>query len=322
VNDRFIVTGGAGLIGANIALRLRSLGASRLTIVDHLNHPAKQRNLDLIRPDEFIDKTDFRRRINAGPVPDTDTVFHMGACSSTTQTDTAYLHDNNFLYSRDLCNLCLRLGKRFIYASSAATYGDGALGYSDSPDLIPRLQPLNPYGRSKQMFDLWLLEQRLLDRVAGLKFFNVYGPLEDHKADMRSVVLKAFEQISATGRLNLFQSHDPRYRDGEQLRDFVYVRDAVNVCLFFHEHPAANGIFNCGTGTARSWLDLARAVFSAMQRTPEITFIEMPPAIREKYQYHTEADISRLRLAGYAAPFAPIETGVLDYVASHLQRTA
>ena len=320
MSQSFIVTGGAGFIGCNVAAALNERGCEDILIVDSLNHEAKKENLSALRCRAFRDKTDFRRDLLAGDVAPVDTVFHLGACSSTTETDADYLADNNVAYTRDLCNWCLENGARFVYASSAATYGDGALGYSDDPKRVGELAPLNLYGQSKQDFDLWALDKGLLDRIAGLKYFNVYGPREDHKGDMRSVVNKAYAQIAGSGELALFRSHRPDYEDGRQDRDFVYVKDAVAVTLFFHDHPEVSGLFNCGTGEARTWYDLALAIFAAMGREARIRFIDMPEAIRDKYQYHTEADMTRLRAAGYTAPFTSIEDGVREYVREYLAK--
>ena len=310
----FIVTGGAGLIGSNLVAALNARGHRDLLIVDHLNHPGKEENLGKLRFAGFLDKTDFRKRFLAGTQAPATTVFHLGACSSTTETDAAYLDDNNLAYTRELCEWSLRTGARFIYASSAATYGDGARGYSDDESLIPSLEPLNLYGLSKQKFDLWALGNGLLDRIAGIKYFNVFGPGERHKGDMRSVVAKAHGQIRETGRLQLFRSHRPDYADGMQERDFVYVKDAVAITLFFHDHPEASGIFNAGTGATHTWMELARAVFSAMGREPRIDFIEMPEPIRDKYQYFTLADTRKLRNAGFNRSFTPLEDAVRDYL--------
>ena len=315
----FIVTGGAGFIGCNLVHALNARGHGDITVVDDLNHLEKQRNLEGMRFSEYVDKRDFRARFLAGKQPDVATVFHLGACSSTTQLDEAYLEDNNVRYTRELCKWALARGAHFVYASSAATYGDGSLGYSDSHEQTPGLRPLNPYGRSKQAFDMWALEEGLLsNRIVGIKYFNVYGPFEEHKGDMRSVVNKAFRQICDTGVLRLFRSHRDDYRDGEQIRDFVYVKDAVAVTLFFHDHPGLAGLYNCGTGKARTWNDLGRAVFAAMDLNPRIEYVDMPGSIRERYQYHTQADTEKLRAAGYAQPFTPLEGGIGDYVRNYL----
>ncbi len=318
MDKRFIVTGGAGFIGNNLVAALNAMGHNDIVIADSLNAPGKEKNLEAVTCREYLDKTELRERITAGRQDPVNTVFHLGACSSTTETDEDYLDQNNFGYTRDLCQWALANGARFIYASSAATYGDGSLGYVDDDEITPRLEPLNLYGLSKQKFDLWAMDNGLLDRIVGLKYFNVYGPREDHKGDMRSVINKAYKQILDTGKLQLFRSHRPDWGDGEQDRDFVYVRDAVNVTLFFHTHPQASGLYNCGTGRARSWLDLAHAIFAAMERDPRIEFIDMPESIRDKYQYHTQADMTKLRRVGYTSPFASIEEGVNDYVKNYL----
>ena len=316
----FIVTGGAGFIGSDLVAALNARGIDDILVVDRRDHPARGRNLACRRYREYLDLADFRAACRARTLPPATTVFHLGACSDTTETDAAYLEDNNTRYTEELCRWALETGARFIYASSAATYGDGALGYADDDALTPRLQPLNLYGRSKQAFDLLALREGWLVRIAGLKYFNVYGPGEDHKGEMRSVVHKAFGQIRATGELGLFRSYRPDFRDGEQRRDFLHVRDAVAVTLFFHDHPGVSGLFNCGTGRARTWLDLGRAVFAALGRAPRIKFIEMPVAIRANYQYHTEADLRKLRAAGCGHEFLSLEDGVRDYVQNYLER--
>jgi len=316
--DTLIITGGAGLIGSNLAAALNARGYRNLVIVDHLNHPAKEANLAKLAYTDYIDKQEFRRLFSSGRQPHAAAVFHLGACSSTTETDAAYLDDNNLAYTRELCEWTLRQQARFIYASSAATYGDGSRGYRDDEADIPNLRPLNLYGLSKQKFDLWAIENRLLDKIAGIKYFNVFGPGEDHKGDMRSVVNKAFRQIEQTGRLELFRSHRPDYQDGMQERDFVYVKDAVAITLFFLDHPAVSGIFNAGTGRTHTWLDLAHAVFAALGREPRINFIDMPENLRDKYQYHTLADIRKLRAAGFDTALQPLAESVADYAGNRL----
>ena len=318
MHEKFIVTGGAGFIGSNLIATLNERGHDHITVVDRLDSDIKKKNLRSLKFHDYMDKDGFRWEIQHGKLKPVSVVFHMGACSSTTETDEEYMTDNNFRYTRELCEWCLNHNVRFIYASSAATYGDGSVGYSDKDDAIPRLRPLNLYGKSKQMFDMWALESKVLGLMAGLKYFNVYGPREDHKGNMRSVVSKAYEQILATDEVRLFKSCTPRYRDGEQERDFVYVRDAVKVTLFFHDHPGIGGLFNCGTGRTRTWLDLVKAVFAAMEKKPRIKFVDMPEQIRETYQYHTRAEISKLRSAGYREPFTSLEDGVRDYVVNHL----
>ncbi len=317
---KHVVTGGAGFIGCNLVRALNERGEADILVVDELGSDIRWKNLVGLRFEEYMDKADFRDRVRQGALSGVETIFHMGACSSTTETNAAYLSDNNYGYTRELCEWALGHGARFIYASSGATYGDGSRGYSDSDEETPHLRPLNMYGYSKQMFDCWALSHGCFDRIAGLKYFNVYGPGEDHKGDMRSVVHKAHGQIMETGEVKLFRSHRKDYRDGEQVRDFVYVKDAVAVTLFFHDHPDASGLYNCGSGQARTWNDLAKAVFAALGKEPRIRYIDMPEGLREKYQYRTEADITKLRRAGYDAPFTSLEDGIREYVSGYLEK--
>ncbi len=242
------------------------------------------------------------------------------------RTDADFLLRNNYAYTRELCEWSLANGVKFVYASSAATYGDGSRGYDDSDYLTPTLEPLNMYGYSKHMFDLWALKHELFWKqpapIVGLKYFNVYGPYEDHKGDMRSVVNKSFGQIGEGGKVRLFKSHKPEYRDGEQMRDFVYVKDAVDVTLYFLEHGELGGLYNCGGGVARTWLDLATAVYAAAGKKPDIEFIDMPEELRGKYQYFTQATSEKLKAAGYTKPFTTLEDGVRDYVSTYLEPRA
>ncbi|RMD81463.1 MAG: ADP-glyceromanno-heptose 6-epimerase, partial [Lentisphaerae bacterium] len=289
-NDTIIVTGGAGFIGSNIVQALNQRSQHEIIIVDSLGTDEKWKNLhgleveDILQPQTFIDLVQQRR------IPSPAAVIHMGACSSTTEKDADYLLENNYRFTRILCEWALEQNVRFITASSAATYGDGSKGYSDSDEITPTLRPLNMYGMSKHLFDLWALRHHYYRHIVGLKFFNVYGPNEEHKGDMRSVVSKAFQQIRAEGKLKLFRSYHPDYADGEQKRDFIYVKDAVDVVLYFLDHPDRNGLVNCGTGKARTWLDLGRAVFAALNLEPNIEFIPMPDELQGKYQYFTQAD--------------------------------
>lgn len=316
-----IVTGAAGFIGRNVVAELNRRGEERVLVVDDLGTDERWKNLRGLVCEDMWSIDRFRWALSADALPPVKTVYHLGACSSTTETDADYLLDNNTRYTRELCEWCLERGTRFVYASSAATYGDGSQGYSDRDEATPGLVPLNMYGMSKHLFDLWALRQGVLSRMAGLKYFNVYGAGEDHKDDMRSVVHKAHGQIRDTGTVRLFKSYKADYADGEQVRDFVYVKDAVEVTLFCGENEKASGLFNCGTGQARSWNDLAQAVFAAMGREPQIEYIDMPETLRGKYQYFTQADMSKLRAAGYDRPFTTLEDGIRDYVQGHLALT-
>ncbi len=318
MRSRFVVTGGAGFIGSHLTAKLNERGISNILVVDHLGKTNKWRNLSGLSFEDYLDKQDFLNLVLQGKIKGVQALFHMGACSSTTEGDADYLMRNNYHYTRSLCEWAMTAGTRFIYASSAATYGDGEMGYSDEEAQLPRLRPLNIYGYSKHVFDLWAWRRGLLNKIVGLKFFNVYGPGEDHKDTMRSLVHKAFFQIQETGQIHLFKSYREGYADGEQKRDFVYVRDAAEVAFFFLDHPNQSGLFNCGTGQARTWLDLARALFTAMGRTPDIQFTEMPESIRDKYQYHTQADLTKLRATGYTNEFTSIEDGIRDYVSQYL----
>lgn len=320
-----IVTGGAGLIGSAVVQHLNGLGREDILIVDHLGHTDKWRNLSPLRFLDYLEKDAFERMLDDGSLPrrmpggrTLEAVIHLGACSATTEPDATYLIKNNFEYSRKLALTALAAGARFIYASSAATYGDGENGFVDDDSRLPLLRPMNMYGYSKQLFDLWALRQGVLDKIVGIKFFNVYGPNEQHKGEMRSLVLKAYEQIGATGSLRLFRSHRPEYGDGEQLRDFIYVKDAAAMTLHFLRNTSAGGIFNVGGGTTVSWNRLARAVFSAMELPVNIDYIDMPESIRGTYQYLTCADTSKIRAAGYSGAVKPVEEAVADYIRNYL----
>jgi len=313
-----IVTGAAGFIGSALAWRLNQVGRTNLLLVDELDKSAKWKNLVPLAYQDYADKVDFLEAIRAGSLDgvEVEAVFHMGACSSTTETDAGYLTRNNFEYSKALAEWCLDRPRpiRLVYASSAATYGDGQQGYRDDHVLLASLRPLNPYGHSKHMFDLWNLRHGHLDRAVGLKFFNVFGPNEYHKGDMMSMAAKAYLQIRQGAAVRLFKSHRPDYGDGMQQRDFLYVKDAVDVALHFLYPAAPGGIYNVGSGQARTWLDLAGALFQALGQEPRVEFVPMPEAIRETYQYRTQAGIAKLRAAGYAAPIRGLEEAVQDYV--------
>ncbi len=315
-----IVTGGAGFIGSAFVWKLNQEGIEDIVIVDQLGSDDKWKNLVNLRFADYIHKDEFMNLVLADEVPfETSAVIHMGACSSTTERDADYLWENNYLYSRELAEWALRHDARFIYASSAATYGDGSSGFSDDHEKISQLKPINMYGYSKQIFDLWILKNKLESKVAGIKFFNVFGPNEYHKGDMTSVIYKAFNQIKETGKMRLFKSYRKEYPDGGQMRDFVYVKDCLDVMWWFLNNPEVNGIYNLGTGKARTWKDLIKAVFAAMERKANIQYIEMPVALRNQYQYFTEAQMNKLKSAGYPVTFAPLEETVRDYVVNYLQ---
>ncbi|MFQ5445045.1 MAG: ADP-glyceromanno-heptose 6-epimerase [Nitrospinales bacterium] len=313
-----VVTGGAGFIGSAIIYELNRRGVTDIWVVDSVDHPEKEKNLAPLTFQEFRDKDQFLWDVSTRALKGVKTIFHMGACSSTTETNETYLRENNFEYTRELATFALENDIRFIYASSAATYGDGKEGYSDDESALETLKPLNLYGESKQMFDLWARKQGILDRIVGLKYFNVYGPNEYHKGDMQSLVRKGFQQIQETGKIRLFKSYKPEYGDGEQVRDFIYIQDAVAVTMFFLDHMMTGGIFNIGTGVARNWNDLANSIFAAMGREPCIEYIDMPESIRSQYQYHTCAEMGKIRKAGYDRPILPLEDGIKDYVQNYL----
>jgi ADP-L-glycero-D-manno-heptose 6-epimerase len=313
MSKAIVITGGAGFIGRNTVEALNGSGYQNILIVDVLGKDEKWRNLRGLHYEDILAPEQFLALLERGAAPEIDAIVHLGACSATTEHDADHLLENNYRYTRNLCEWSLKHQVRFIYASSAATYGDGARGYSDSDAATESLCPLNMYGYSKHMFDLWALRHKLFDRIVGLKYFNVFGPYEDHKGDMRSVVSKAYRQIGREGKVNLFKSYRPDYVDGEQKRDFIYVKDAVDVTLSFLGN-SKGGLFNCGTGIARTWKDLATAVFSTMGMPVHIDFIEMPDKLRAKYQYFTQADMTKLRASGYTQPFTSLEDAVTDYI--------
>lgn len=316
-----ILTGGAGFIGSCFLHKLNQEGIDKIIVVDELDSSSKWRNLLGKKFIDYIQKDDLLRLIDENKLPDPSCLVHMGACSSTTLTDADYYIKNNYEYSKKLVRWALSHKARFIYASSAATYGNGKFGYSDTDDNTRRLEPLNMYGYSKQLFDMWVLNNGLEEKVTGIKFFNVFGPNEYHKEDMRSLVCKAFPQIRDKGKIRLFKSYKSEYAHGEQKRDFIYIKDAVDVMFSIFSDPAQTGILNLGTGKARSWNALARAMFDAMGREENIEYIEMPDELREKYQYFTQADMSKLISAGCGHKFMSLEDSVKDYV-GYLSRDA
>ncbi len=313
-----IITGAAGFIGSALASRLNQSGERDLLLVDVLRHNDKWKNLRHLDFYDYVDRDALWETLPL--LPEVKAIFHMGACSATTESDAAYLMENNYRYTLRLAQYALQNNIRFVYASSAATYGAGERGYADDESAIHLLRPLNMYGYSKQLFDLKARREGWLENICGIKFFNVYGPNEYHKGDMASVVFKAFNQIRETGRVRLFRSHREDYGDGEQKRDFVYIRDVLEMMIWLWQHPRVNGLFNAGSGRARTFLDLAAATFQAMGKAPRIEFIDMPEDIRDRYQYFTEAPMDKLRAAGYDRPATSLEEGVRDYVQNYLAR--
>ncbi len=313
-----IITGAAGFIGSNLLQKLNEEGFTDLVLVDDFSRKEKESNYlgkkytALVNREEFIPWLRENQRF-------AEFVFHLGARTDTTEFDKSIFDTLNLNYSKSVWNTCSEFGIPLLYASSAATYGAGEHGYSDSHDIIPSLQPLNPYGESKNDFDIWVLKQPKTPSFwAGLKFFNVYGPGENHKGRMASVVYHAFRQISQTGKMKMFRSHNPDYKDGEQLRDFIYVKDVVEIMYFFLHNRKKSGVYNTGTGKAETFLELVTQTFNAMGIPPAIEFVDTPADIRDKYQYFTQAEMAKLREAGYSRPIRSLSEGVPDYVKNYL----
>lgn len=313
-----VVTGAAGFIGSCLVNKLNNKGFKDIVVVDDFTSTKKNLNIQNKAFRQKVDREIFfewlienHQKVNF--------IFHMGARTDTTEFNKSIFDKLNLNYSKKLWQLCVRYDLPLVYASSAATYGNGEHGYEDNIEIIPKLKPLNPYGESKNEFDKWALAQSEKPYYwAGLKFFNVFGPNEYHKGRMASVVLHAYEQILETGKMKLFRSHKAEYNDGEQLRDFIYVKDVVKVCFFLMLRKKDSGIYNLGTGKARTFFDLATATFHAMDKEPHIEFMDTPEDIREKYQYFTEANMQKLRSIGYEKPFFTLEQGINDYVKSYL----
>ncbi len=317
--NMIIVTGAAGFIGSAIVWALNKGGKSDILIVDDSDKQNKIKNLARLKFEDFIDKDEFIEKLQQGRLSDKiGEIIHLGAESSTTVYDVEYLTQNNFEYTKKLAIWCVNNNKRFVYASSAATYGDGKQGFSDEHSQLEQLKPLNPYAHSKHSFDLWAYRQELLEKIAGLKYFNCFGPNEYHKGSMRSMILQAFEQIKRDGKVKLFKSLKSQYKDGEQLRDFVYVKDAADMTLFISENKKANGIFNIGTGKARSFNELVKAVFESMGKDIKIEYIDMPDSIEDKYQYFTQADMTKLKEEGYKKKIHTLQESVSNYVKNYL----
>ena len=315
---RIVVTGGAGFIGSALVWALNLRGIDDVLVVDRLDTSEKWKNLVPLRYRDYADADDFLDRIlhDGNALSGVSAIFHLGACSSTTETDAAFLMRNNYEYTKHLAHAAVEKNVRFVYASSAATYGARERDLRDDEDL-DALHPLNMYAYSKHRFDLYSRDRGLAGRIAGIKYFNIFGPNEQHKGDMRSLVDKAFHQIREGGTIRLFKSHRDEYRDGEQQRDFLYVKDAVAMTLHLAERDAF-GLYNAGSGTPHTWLDLVRPIFRAMNVPEKIEFIDMPVTLRDKYQYCTCAAIERLRASGYSQPVTPLADAVDDYVRSYL----
>lgn len=317
---RILVTGAGGFIGSALVHALNQRGIQQIIVTDFLGEDEKWRNLLPLAFEDYVPADDFLSDVEKDPdhYGRFAAVFHLGACSSTTVRDADYVLKNNYAYTKSLCRWSLFSGARFVYASSAATYGDGTAGMDDKTEDLSRFRPLNLYGYSKQLFDLYACREEILSDIVGIKYFNVFGPNEYHKGDMRSLVCKAYDEIRETGRIRLFKSHKPEYADGAQMRDFIYVKDAVEMTLQLAENEEVGGLYNVGSGVARTWNDLAKSLFAAIGKEPVIEYFDMPESLRHQYQYHTCADISKLREAGYAKPTASLEDAVRDYAVNYL----
>ncbi len=316
-----LVTGGAGFIGSCIVRSLNDRQINELIIADNVEGTEKQRILSAHRYISYIHKSELISQLRKDELKNITAIIHMGACSSTTEADIDYLRRNNYEYSKSLWNIAAERRIPFIYASSAATYGNGSQGFDDEAD-IDDLKPLNPYGESKHFFDIWVRHEASVfpPQHVGLKFFNVYGPNEYFKGPMASMVFHGFGQIRDTGELKLFRSYRPDIADGEQNRDFVYVKDVCDIVLWFLDHPDISGLFNVGTGTSRTFNKLGHALFDAMGLKPNIKYIDMPEILISKYQYHTQATVKKLRAAGYDHDFRSLEEGISDYVHEYLSK--
>lgn len=320
--DTIAITGAAGFIGSYLTGYLNQLGFDQLILVDDFHNEAKAHNLSDKKYIRQTDRNEFISwcRNNPGSIK---YMFHLGARTDTTEMDYSVHKKWNLDYTKEVWDICTQQNIPLVYASSAATYGNGELGYTDSHDIIKDLKPLNPYGVSKNEFDIWALEQPSAPPFwAGVKFFNVYGPNEYHKARMASVIFHAYNQIQQQGKVKLFRSHNPKYRDGEQMRDFIYVADIVGICTWLMETQPASGLYNAGTGTARSFNDLVKAIFNSLNLELNIEYVDTPIDIRDKYQYFTEADMHKLQDAGYDKPFYSLEAGVNEYVTGYLNKNA
>jgi len=315
-----IVTGGAGFIGSALVWALNKKRREDIIIVDHFGKDDKYKNLVFLKFMDVFDRDDFGQMVHDGFLKNNkiDVLYHLGACSSTTELDMNFLLRNNFEYTKFLCGHSVNNNIRFVYASSAATYGEGKQGYEDDESKLDTLRPLNPYGYSKQLFDQWAKREGFLDRIAGMKYFNVFGPNEYHKGDMQSIVSKAYKQVKENGKARLFKSYSKEYGDGEQKRDFVYVKDAVDMTIYFGENKIVNGIYNIGTGNANTFNSFVKPIFKALGVKENIEYFEMPEVLQGRYQDFTQANMDKIRKTGYKGTFTSIENAVIDYVKNYL----
>ncbi len=316
-----VITGGAGFIGSALLWALNNRGRQDILLVDDVDHAEKENNIAPLQYEELIGIDDFQSKLKAGEYDQRGItgILHLGAISATTEKSWEKLQQRNVEYTQDIIRWCVDRGVRCVYASSGQTYGFGELGYNDDHKLFDQLKTITLYGKSKLVVDIWARDAGYLEQIVGLRYFNVFGPNENHKEDMRSVIAKQYDTIKKNGAIELFKSYDAKYADGEQQRDFVYVKDAVDATLWFFDHPEINGVYNVGTGIARSWNDVANAMFAALNMPPNIQYVPMPEVLQGKYQYYTLADITKLRKAGYTAAFRPLETAVKEYIQDYLE---
>lgn len=316
-----VITGGAGFIGSALLWALNERGRSDIMIVDELDHQEKENNIGPLQYEELVGIDEFQDKLRAGDYDDRgiEALLHLGAISATTEKSWEKLEQRNVGYSQDIIRWCADRGVRCIYASSGQTYGFGEQGYSDDHQLFNLLKTITSYGKSKLLVDIWARDAGYLDKVVGLRYFNVFGPNENHKKDMRSVVAKQYEMIKANGYVELFKSDKKDYADGEQQRDFIYIKDAVAATLFFLDNPQANGVYNIGTGQASTWNQLAQAMFAGLKLKPDIRYVDMPAELKGKYQYFTQADITKLRAAGFKQEFTLLADAVEDYIVNYLE---